>query len=72
MFKPSIESGLSDANIHIFSAGSPEYLRMMIVREHLRHNSVDRDAYATVKRQAAAQITATDGEDALVLDYNRI
>ncbi|WP_165477291.1 bifunctional GNAT family N-acetyltransferase/GrpB family protein [Arthrobacter sp. S41] len=72
MFKPSIESGLSDANIHIFSAGSPEYLRMMIFREHLRHNSVDRDAYAAVKRQAAAQIAATDGEDALVMDYNRI
>jgi len=72
MFKPSVTSALPEANIHVFSAGSPEYLRMMIFRDHLRRNESDRAAYASVKRQAAAQITATDGQDALVMDYNRI
>lgn len=72
MFKPSAASKLPDANIHVFSAGSPEYLRMMMFRDHLRVHDVDRAAYAAVKRQAAAQIAATHGEDALVMDYNHI
>ena len=71
MFKPPAGSSI-DANIHVFSAGSPEYLRMVIFREHLKGDAADRQAYAQVKRQAAAQLLAEQAEDGLVMDYNRI
>ena len=72
MFKPPAASGRMDANVHVFPAGSPEYLRMMLFREHLKLDAADRQAYAQIKRQAAAQLLAEQGEDALVMDYNRI
>jgi len=72
MFKPSAGSSHIDANVHVFSAGSPEYVRMVLFREHLKRDVADRQAYAQVKRQAAAQLLAEQGEDGLVMDYNRI
>lgn len=72
MLKPAGASRLPDANIHVFSAGSPEYLRHLIFREHLKHNETDRLAYAAVKREAARMLAASDGESGLIMDYNRI
>lgn len=72
MFKPAADSGLPDANIHVFSAGSPEYSRMIFFREHLKRNERDRNAYAAVKRRAARQVAAAEGENGLIMDYNRI
>lgn len=71
MFKPGAESQLAEANIHIFSPGSPEYLRMMLFRDHLRTDAADCAAYAAVKREAAAALAASDGANGLVMDYNR-
>lgn len=71
MFKPGTESQLAEANIHIFNPGSPEYLRMLLFRDHLRTDAADRAAYAAVKREAAAALAASDGENGLVMDYNR-
>ena len=72
MLKPAAGSRLPEANIHVFSAGSPEHLRHLIFREHLKHNETDRLAYASVKREAARALAASDGENGLVMDYNRI
>ncbi|KSU67314.1 GNAT family N-acetyltransferase [Arthrobacter sp. NIO-1057] len=72
MFKPRAEHDRMDANIHVFSVGSPEYLRMMLFREHLRTDAADRMAYARIKRHAAAQLLREQGEDGLVMDYNRV
>ncbi|UYQ76679.1 GNAT family N-acetyltransferase [Glutamicibacter sp. JL.03c] len=72
MFKPAADSSRVDANVHVFSAGSPEYVRMVLFREHLKGNAADRQAYARVKRKAAAQLLAEQGENGLVMDYNRI
>ncbi|MFJ2621590.1 GNAT family N-acetyltransferase [Glutamicibacter sp. NPDC087344] len=72
MFKPSPDAGLADANIHIFSAGSPEFLRMLLFRDHLRTHPADREAYAAIKYRAAAQLAASDADAGLMMDYNRI
>ncbi|WP_417364910.1 GNAT family N-acetyltransferase [Glutamicibacter arilaitensis] len=72
MFKTAANSGLADANIHVFSAGSPEYLRHLIFREHLKQNDADRTAYAAIKREAARALAAAEGANGLVMDYNRI
>lgn len=72
MLKPAAGSRLPEANIHVFSAGSPEYLRLVLFREHLKHHEADRLAYAAVKREAARALAASDGENGLVMDYNRI
>lgn len=72
MVKPTKNSGFAEANVHVFSAGSPEYLRHLIFREHLRTHEADRTAYARVKREAAQLLAASDGENGLIMDYNRI
>lgn len=72
MFKPGAGTGLANGNIHVFSAGSPEFLRMVLFRDHLRSHPADRDAYAEVKREAAQQLAALRGAQGLVMDYNRI
>lgn len=72
MFKPGEATNLAPANIHIFSAGSPEYLRMMLFRDHLRSHAEDREAYAEIKYAAASELAAKDGDQGLVMDYNRI
>ncbi|WP_313814053.1 GNAT family N-acetyltransferase [Glutamicibacter sp.] len=72
MFKPGGSTNLAPANIHIFSSGSPEYLRMMLFRDHLRTHAEDRSAYAAVKYAAASELLAKDGDQGLIMDYNRI
>lgn len=54
-------------NLHVFGYESPEPVRQRIFRDWLRANAADRDRYAAVKRQAAAEANA-GGEH--VMQYN--
>jgi GrpB-like predicted nucleotidyltransferase (UPF0157 family) len=54
-------------NLHVFGYESPEPVRHRIFRDWLRDNPGDRDRYAAVKRQAAAEANA-GGEH--VMQYN--
>lgn len=67
---PAPGSGLPAANIHVFAPGSPETSRMLAFRDWLRTHEADRDAYARIKRAAAAQINDAGGGKGLVMDYN--
>lgn len=55
------------SNLHVFGFDSPELVRHRIFRDWLRGNPVERDRYAAVKRQAAADANA-HGEH--VMQYN--
>jgi GrpB-like predicted nucleotidyltransferase (UPF0157 family) len=54
-------------NLHVFGFDSPELVRHRIFRDWLRGNAGERDRYAAVKRQAAAEANA-GGEH--VMQYN--
>lgn len=43
------------ANLHIYSAGCPETVRMVAFRDHLRRNDTDRALYEETKRVLAAR-----------------
>jgi len=45
----------TNVNLHVFTAGSEEVDRMLLFRDRLRANAVDRDHYAAAKRELAAQ-----------------
>jgi GrpB-like predicted nucleotidyltransferase (UPF0157 family) len=55
------------SNLHVFGFDSPEPVRHRIFRDWLRGNPGERDLYAGIKRQAAAQANAR-GEH--VMQYN--
>ncbi len=42
-------------NLHVFTAGSVEIERVLLLRDWLRKNRADRELYAETKRQLAAQ-----------------
>ncbi len=42
-----------DVHVHVFSAGSKEIERYLLLREHLRENEEDRELYARTKRELA-------------------
>ena len=42
-------------NLHVFPAGCEEVDRMLVFRDHLRTNEVDRELYARTKRELAAK-----------------
>lgn len=44
-----------DVNLHVFSAGCPETVRMVGFRDHLRSHAGDRDLYEATKHRLAAQ-----------------
>jgi GrpB-like predicted nucleotidyltransferase (UPF0157 family) len=44
-----------DVHVHIFSAGSPEIERYLLLRDRLRHNEEERELYAQTKRELAKQ-----------------
>lgn len=44
-----------DLGLHVFSAGSSEIQRMVVFRDWLRANPVDRDLYSRTKRDLAAR-----------------
>jgi GrpB-like predicted nucleotidyltransferase (UPF0157 family) len=45
----------TDVNLHVFTAGCPEVVRMLSFRDHLRSNSTDRDLYEAKKRELATR-----------------
>src|SRR5215213_7729119 len=42
-----------DVHVHVFSAGSKEVERLLLLRDQLRDNKVDRELYASTKRELA-------------------
>src|SRR5215211_37443 len=42
-----------DVHMHVFSAGSKEIERYVLLREHLRENEEERELYARTKRELA-------------------
>jgi len=44
-----------DVHVHVFSAGSAEIERYLLLRERLRQNEGDRELYAQTKRELAKQ-----------------
>jgi GrpB-like predicted nucleotidyltransferase (UPF0157 family) len=42
-----------DVHVHVFSAGSKEIERYLLLRDHLRENEEDRELYARTKRELA-------------------
>ena len=44
-----------DVHVHVFSTGSPEIERYLLLREHLRENEEDRELYARTKRELASR-----------------
>ena len=44
-----------DVHLHVFSAGSPEIERYLLLRDHLRENEEDRELYARTKRELASR-----------------
>jgi GrpB-like predicted nucleotidyltransferase (UPF0157 family) len=47
--------GDRDVNLHVFSAGCPEVDRMLRFRDRLRADPIDRELYASAKRELAAR-----------------
>ena len=45
----------TEANLHVFSSGCPEIARMLMFRDWLRSNALDRDLYARTKAELARQ-----------------
>jgi GrpB-like predicted nucleotidyltransferase (UPF0157 family) len=45
----------TNINLHVFSQGDDEIERMLIFRDWLRENSIDRDFYLATKRELAQQ-----------------
>jgi GrpB-like predicted nucleotidyltransferase (UPF0157 family) len=44
-----------DVHVHVFSAGSPEIDRYLLLRERLREDEGDRELYARTKRELASR-----------------
>jgi GrpB-like predicted nucleotidyltransferase (UPF0157 family) len=44
-----------DVHVHVFSAGSPEIERYLLLRDRLRQNEGERELYAQTKRELAKQ-----------------
>jgi GrpB-like predicted nucleotidyltransferase (UPF0157 family) len=44
-----------DVHVHVFSPGAEEVERLLLLRDHLRHNKEDRELYAGTKRELASR-----------------
>ena len=44
-----------DVHVHVFSPNSTEVERLLLLRDYLRHNEVDRELYAGTKRELASR-----------------
>jgi GrpB-like predicted nucleotidyltransferase (UPF0157 family) len=44
-----------DVHVHVFSPGSPEIGRLLMLRDHLRKDEGDRELYAQTKRELASR-----------------
>jgi GrpB-like predicted nucleotidyltransferase (UPF0157 family) len=45
----------TNVNLHVFTAGSDEFDRMVLFRDHLRRDEADRELYLRTKRELAAR-----------------
>ncbi len=48
-----------DVHVHVFSPGSPEVERYLLLRDRLRSNNEDRELYARTKRELANETWTT-------------
>jgi GrpB-like predicted nucleotidyltransferase (UPF0157 family) len=48
-----LRTAARDVHVHVFSSGSPEIDRYLLLRDHLRRNEEDRELYARTKRDLA-------------------
>ena len=48
-----LRTAARDVHVHVFSPGSPEIDRYLLLRDHLRDNEEDRELYARTKRDLA-------------------
>ena len=48
-----LRTAARDLHVHVFSPGSPEIDRYLLLRDHLRDNEEDRELYARTKRDLA-------------------
>ena len=48
-------SPAKDVHVHVYSSGSPEIERYLLLRDHLRENEEDRELYARTKRNLASR-----------------
>ena len=55
MGAPNVESPDTDVNLHVFTVGCLEVVRMLKFREHLRASPSDRTLYETRKRDLASR-----------------
>jgi GrpB-like predicted nucleotidyltransferase (UPF0157 family) len=44
-----------DVHVHVYSEGSVEIGRYLVLRDHLRENEGDRELYARTKRELASR-----------------
>lgn len=56
-----------EAMVHVFGPGSPELVRHVVFRDHLRRDATDRELYAATKRAAAS--ASTDAGETM-MQYN--
>ena len=52
---PHVPNSAEDVHVHVFSAGSPEIGRYLLLRDHLREDAEDRELYARTKRDLASR-----------------
>ncbi len=50
-----VRSSGHDVHVHVFTQGSEEIASYLVFRDWLRENAVDRELYASTKRQLASQ-----------------
>ena len=50
-----LRTAARDVHVHVFSPGSPEIDRYLLLRDHLRRNEEDRELYARTKRELASR-----------------
>jgi GrpB-like predicted nucleotidyltransferase (UPF0157 family) len=48
-----LRTAAKDVHVHVFSPGSPEIDRYLLLRDHLRRNEEERELYARTKRDLA-------------------
>ena len=50
-----LRTAARDVHVHVFSPGSPEIDRHLLLRDHLRQSEEDRELYARTKRELASR-----------------
>ena len=53
--KSDLGCAAEDVHVHVYSVGSPEIERLLVLRDHLRENEEDRELYARTKRDLASR-----------------